>query len=133
MAIRNGTLTLLTAGGIAITHTTSATMDLGDEQPDAMSKDSGGWDDWIFGKRTLSFGVNGLVDYSASYGIAELRALITGRATVVAVFAGIVTGNLRVTVTVGLSSLTEDSPAEGPETFSGTLRSKGIPVFDTVP
>jgi len=128
----NGDVLLLTLEGTAISYSTNATLNLEQELLDASSKDSARWNEHVRGNRGWSIDVEGLVDYAASYGAEELALLITTGASATAVFSTGVSGDVKYTGTVDLSSLTMDAPHNGVVTFSGSLQGTGAPTVGTV-
>jgi predicted secreted protein len=64
MAVYNGSNIVIYEGDVALGHTTTATMNLTVDLPDATTKDSGGWVEILAGKRTCKITCEGLIDYS---------------------------------------------------------------------
>jgi predicted secreted protein len=119
----NGTDLLLYVGPAPIAHSTSATLTIDVDLPDATTKDNAGWSDHVAGVRNWSIDFDGLVDYAASYGVEELFNNIKNKDRVTVYFT---TDNKDGTFKfyTGLAScsnLTQTADMEQPVSFSGTL------------
>lgn len=125
MAKIDGTLILLNANGSPIAHVKNATLNLNMDLPDATDKDDEGWADHIAGLRDWSVDVDGLIDYSSSFGVDELADMIIDKETAAMEFATKTATNTKYTGTVSLSSLTQEAPQYAPATYSGSLVGKG--------
>tara|TARA_Y100000593_G_C4321560_1_gene344097 strand:+ start:2582 stop:2980 length:399 start_codon:yes stop_codon:yes gene_type:complete len=125
MAKFNATNLILKISGTPVAHSTSATLNINQDLPDATSKDSSGWSENIRGLRDWSIDVEGLTDYSASFGADELADLIISRADAEIEFGTGTASDTKYTGTVNLSSLTQDAPMEDVASFSGSLTGTG--------
>ena len=125
MAKFNATNLILKISGTPVAHSTSATLNINQDLPDATTKDSSGWSENIRGLREFSIDVEGLPDYTASFGVDELADLIISRADAEFEFGTGTTGDTKITGTVNLSSLTQDAPMEDVASFSGSLTGTG--------
>ena len=122
MAVINGTNFLLKKGGVEIGHTTSATLSLSVETPDATTKSSGGFQEVIAGTISGEISFEGLVDFADSNENAEeLGDTLLARTEVEYIFEGGATGNQKWTGNGYISSLEISSEAENPVTYSGTI------------
>lgn len=123
----NGTDLLLYVGFNPIAHSTSATLNIEQDLPDSSTKGSAGFTDNINGLKNWSIDFDGLVDYSASYGVEELFDNLKNGNNVNMAFT---TDNKDGTFTffrgvTSCSSLTMTAEMEAPASFSGTLIGKG--------
>lgn len=125
MAKVDGTVTLVKLNGSPIAHQQDATMNLNMDLPDATDKDDAGWTDHIAGLRDWSVDVNGLIDFTSSFGNDELRSMIINKETAALEFGSGVTGTAKMTGTVSLTSLTEGHPQYAPGVYTGSLIGKG--------
>ena len=125
MAKFNATNLVLKCSGTIVAHTTSSTLNINQDLPDATTKDSSGWSENISGLRDWSIDVEGLTDYSASFGADELADLILNRTTCTVEFGTGTTGDTKFSGTVNLASLTQDAPLEDVASFSGSLTGTG--------
>lgn len=82
MAAINGTLIVLNDNGTAFALTTSATLNVEMDLPDASSKQSSGWADHIQGQRSFSVDLDGLADFEVSGSVQVLVDYILNRTTV---------------------------------------------------
>lgn len=62
-----------------IGESTSVTVDITHNTSDATSKDSSGWEEFISSNRSVSYSVDGFVDFSQTLGAKELIDLIVNR------------------------------------------------------
>lgn len=108
---------------LPIAHSTSATLNIEQDLPDATTKDSLGWADHINGLKSWSLDFDGLVDYAASYGAEELSDNLTNGNNVTVRWS--TTTGSYWQGTASLSSLTMSADMESPLTYSGTFTGKG--------
>lgn len=136
MAKINGDHIAVTVDGTPIAHSTSASLNISENLLDAASKDSERWKDNIKGDREWSIEVEGLTDYSATFGVEGLLDLILDGNTAEVVFTvyenGSESSGFELSGTVDLSDLTIDGPHNDNSTFSGTLQGNGKPSKSTV-
>lgn len=128
----NGTDLLVYVGATAIAHSTSATLTIDQDLPDATTKGSGGFADHINGLKSWSIDFDGLVDYSASYGAEELFDNLKNGNNVTVKFATLTAGDSAWTGTASVSNLTMSAEMEAPFSFSGTFVGKGELSMTTV-
>lgn len=123
MAKINATDLLVYVGATPIAHSTSATINIEQDLPDATTKDSGGWADHINGLKSWSVDFDGLVDYSASYGAEELFDNLKNKNNVTLRWS---TGSGSYWEgTASLASLSMTADMESPISYSGTFTGKG--------
>lgn len=136
MAKINGTslLVYINDGGgeIPIAYTTSASISIEVDLPDASNKNSQGYAESIYGQRSWSIDVEGLVDYSASYGATDFVDLITGRTQVTLRWSTNAGGSLEYEGTAHINSYTEDAPNEDVVTYSVSFTGTGAITKATV-
>ncbi|MAE81196.1 MAG: hypothetical protein CMB80_00565 [Flammeovirgaceae bacterium] len=125
MAKINATTLVVRVNGSICAHTTSATLNINQALADATTKDSSGWTENLSALRDWSIDVEGLTDYSASFGADELADLIINRATATVEFGTGTTGDTKFSGTCNLSSLSQDAPMEDVASFSGSLVGTG--------
>jgi predicted secreted protein len=125
MAKFNATALVVKCNGSIVGHTTSATLNINQAIIDATTKDSAAWTEGLSGLRDWSIDVEGLTDYSASFGADELADLIINRATVTVEFGTGTTSDTKFSGTCNLASLTQDAPLEDVASFSGSLTGTG--------
>lgn len=131
MAKVDGTVTLAKLNGSPIAHQQNSTMNINMDLVDATDKDDAAWADHIQGLRDWSVDVDGLIDFTSSFGNDELRSMIVNKETAALEFGSGVTGTAKMTGTVSLSGLTEEHPQYAPGTYSGTLVGKGALTVTT--
>lgn len=132
MAKINGTDLLVYVGSNPIAHSTSATLTIEQDLPDATTKSSGGWADHINGLKSWSIDFDGLVDYSASYGVEELFDNLKNGNNVTVKFSTEDSGDSYWTGSASCSNLTMTADMEAPVSFSGTFTGKGTLTRSTV-
>jgi predicted secreted protein len=128
----NGTLMLVNLDGVAIAHTTSATLNIDVDLFDTTNKGSGGWDENDHGRRSWSIDVDGLVDYSTGLNIGGLMDMILQREDAVMLFSSGVIGHEEFSGTVRLASLSLTADQEDAVSFSGSLTGSGQLTKSTV-
>jgi predicted secreted protein len=129
----NGTTVIYSQGGTPVALLRNTTLNIGQDLPDATTKNSGGFADHINGVRDYSIDVDGLVSFVATTGNADiLSAMILNRTNVAFKFAPSTQGQVQYTGTVSLASLTIATPSEDVCTITGTLTGKGALVRGTV-
>lgn len=132
MAKINGTDLLVYVGAVAIAHSTSATLSIEQDLPDATTKGSGGFADHINGLKSWSIDFDGLVDYASSYGVEELFNNLKNGNNVVVKFSTEASGDSYWSGTASCSSLTMTAEMEAPVSFSGTFVGKGALAMTTI-
>ena len=121
----NGTNLIVKWGDKAIGHTTSCTLSLTADLPDATTKDSAGWAQHIQGLRSGTISVDGLVDYSddgtTKQGAVGMADLIINRTSVSLYFGTETVGDTIYTCTASLGDFEQSAEMEAPVSFSGTF------------
>lgn len=111
-----------------IGHTTSCSMSFTHDLPEATTKDSSGFAEFISGVRSAEISFEGLVVYDESSGIQnqeELAAFITARNKVDWQFGTDESGDTIYTGEGFISSLEVTAEMESPVTYSGTITTTG--------
>ena len=76
MATFNGTDVYITINDVQIGRSISIALDMGQDLPDASSRDSLGWSEHIRGIRNASLSINGLTDYGNAMNYNEFAAFV---------------------------------------------------------
>ena len=132
----NGTNLVLKAiedGGTLATigHTTSCTLSMSVDLPDATSKDSGGYAENINGLRSFEISFDGLVDYTDAQNAAEFITHINSRDKLDFTFGTAATGDQLITGECRVSSIEVSAEMESAVTYSGTLVGTGAITLST--
>jgi len=127
----NGDLVLVTADGVAIADTTSFKLTVDRDLPDATTRDSSKAATHIIGDIKWSIAVDGLVDYSSSYGADDLMTAIVNGTVIAAVWGTGVTGDPKYSGNVDVSNLSLDASHNSTHSFAGTLTGKGALTIGT--
>lgn len=130
----NGTLLVVKVGGVAIAHSTSCSLSVSVDLPEATTKDSGGWAQQIQGVRSWSVSTDGLaVIESAAAGInvEDLFSSISSRTDVTLTFSTFVSGDKIWTGSAAVESLDFTGDMESPATFSASFTGTGALVMTT--
>lgn len=130
MAVFNGTNLLLkvaTDGSSPVTigHTTSASMSLSLDTPEATTKDSGGFADYIAGLRSGEISFEGLVNHGASNASDEMSDFLLNRTEIDWTFSTGTTGDEIYSGGGFISSLEVSAEMESPVSYSGTITITG--------
>lgn len=79
MAVINGTDITVVLNDVTIGHSIALVFDLGQDLPDASSRDSEGWKQHIYGIRNAHLSIGGLTDYSDSLNFNEFAGYVITR------------------------------------------------------
>ena len=115
-SVFNGTNLLLKIETVTLGHTTSCSMTLSNDLPEATTKDSSGFQEVIAGVISGEISFEGLVDYSDSS---------TARTQITCVFGTAETGDSVYTAEGFLSSLEQSAEMESPVSYSGSITLTG--------
>ena len=125
----NGTLILVNDSSVAFALTTSATLNITADLPDASSKDDSGWANHVQGQRSWSVDLDGLADFETSGSVDTLVAYLTGRTQASIEFepqsAAITSKGVSYTGTASLASVTIEAANETTATLSGSFTGDG--------
>jgi hypothetical protein len=123
--IFNGTNLLLKLDGTIIGHSTSCSMSLSMDTPEATTKDSNGFSEYIAGVKGGEISFEGLVDYSDSLNGIELFDSLLARTTLTCVFGTAESGDAIYTADGFLSSIEMSGEMESAVTYSGSITISG--------
>lgn len=132
MAKINGSVIIPILDGDAVIHTTSSSISIDVDLPDATTKDSGGWADHIHGLKSFSLTIEGYAAYDAAGNVKPLIELITDRESATFEFAPDTAGDVKLSGSVSLSNLELGAGLEETATLSCTLTGKGAITVSTV-
>tara|TARA_R110001632_G_scaffold230183_1_gene367301 strand:+ start:1231 stop:1641 length:411 start_codon:yes stop_codon:yes gene_type:complete len=124
----NGTNLLLKVEDTTVGHTTSCTLSISQDLPEATTKDSGGWQEVISGVRNGEISFEGLVDYSDTANAIELADYIINRTIVTCVFGTTESGDSIYTAEGFISSIEQSAEMESPVSYSGSITLTGAIV-----
>ena len=133
----NGTNLLLkisaTDGSEAnIGHTTSCSLSLSVDLPEATTKDSSGFQEVIAGVKSGEISFDGLVDYTDSQNAAELAEFLIDRTKIYFEFGTSTAGDQLISGAGYLSSLEVSAEMESPVSYSGSITITGTISYSTV-
>jgi len=123
--IFNGTNLLLKLDGTIIGHSTSCSMSLSMDTPEATTKDSNGFSEYIAGVKGGEISFEGLVDYSDSLNGVELFDSLIARTELTCVFGTAESGDAIYTADGFLSSIEMSGEMESAVTYSGSITISG--------
>lgn len=123
--IVNGTILLLYVDGVAISSTTSHTLNFEMATRDATTKDSGGYEEVLEGLRSWTVDFDAMVAFDDTNGYEELRALIAGRTEVTVLFSSVVSGDPQWSGKAFLTSVSLEAAVEDSSTMSGSFKGTG--------
>jgi len=127
----NGQLVILNLDGSPIAHSTNSSISVNQNLIPTTTKDSSNWAESIRGERSLTITVEGLTDYSASFGADELADMIFSAQSANFSWSTNTSGDTDYTGTVNLESLELTEPNNEAGGYSGTLQATGTPVKGT--
>tara|TARA_B100000579_G_scaffold9017_1_gene6750 strand:+ start:3795 stop:4196 length:402 start_codon:yes stop_codon:yes gene_type:complete len=125
MAVFNGTNLLLKVEGNTVAHTTSCTLSLSNDLPEATSKASSGFAEHIAGVMSGEISFDGLMDYTDSAGGEALSAYLLARTQLTCVFGTATSGEPIYTAEGFLNSLEISAEMENAVTYSGSITLTG--------
>jgi|TARA_Y100000289_G_C3930015_1_gene155798 TP901-1 family phage major tail protein len=109
----------------ALGHSTSATLSLSADLPDATSKDSSGFNEVIAGTRTGEISFEGLVAYDDANNAIEAADYLIARTKLFWTFGTAASGDKIYKGSGFLSSVEMSAEMESPVTFSGSITVTG--------
>lgn len=131
-ARHNGQLVILNLDGSPIAHSNSSNISFSQTLIDVTTKDSSNWTEDLRGDRSATLSVEGLVDYSASFGADELADMIVSAQSANFSLTTGVSGDTKYTGTVNLESLELTFPNNEAAGYSGSLKATGAVTKATV-
>ena len=124
-SVFNGTNLILQVEGNALGHTTSCSLSLSNDLPEATTKDSNGFQEVIAGVISGELSFDGLVDYSDTANAIELADYLLARTQITCVFGTAETGDAVYTAEGYLSSVEQSAEMESPVSYSGSITLTG--------
>jgi predicted secreted protein len=134
MALINGTNLVIKVGGVPLLKATTASLEMSVDMPDATTKDSAGWAEFFAGVRSWTLSSDGLIDYatSASVETDELVAMLIARNTVSVTFSTSTAGDMLLSGSAYVSSISQTADMESPSGFSVSFQGTGALTQSTV-
>jgi hypothetical protein len=121
----NGTNLILTIEGDTVGHTTSCSMSLSMDTPEATTKDSNGFSEYIGGVKGGEISFEGLVAYDDTANAIEFADYLLARTQLTCVFGTAETGDAVYTAEGFLSSVEMSAEMEAAVTYSGSITITG--------
>lgn len=121
----NGTNLILTVEGATVGHTTSCSMSLSMDTPEATTKDSNGFSEYIGGVKGGEVSFEGLVAYDDSANAIEFADYLLARTQLTCVFGTTETGDAIYTAEGFLTSVEMSAEMESAVTYSGSITLTG--------
>lgn len=121
----NGTNLILSIEGTTVGHTTSCTLSLSNDLPEATTKDSSGFQEVIAGVMSGEISFEGLVAYDDTANAIEMADYLLARTQLTCVFGTSVTGDAVYTAEGFLSSVEMSAEMESPVSYSGSITLTG--------
>jgi len=121
----NGTNLILKIEDTALGHTTSCSLSLSNDLPEATTKDSSGFQEVIAGVMSGELSFDGLVAYDDTANAIELADYLLARTQLTCVFGTEVTGDSVYTAEGFLSSVEMSAEMESPVSYSGSITLTG--------
>lgn len=125
--IFNGSLLSIKVDGNKILNSTSCSLSLSADTPEATTKDSGGFQDLIVGVKSGEISFEGLVAYDSGSGsqIGDISDELISGAQVTWEFSTDVSGDDKYSGTGFISSIEITADMESPVSYSGTIVTTG--------
>ena len=121
----NGTNLILSVEGANLGHTTSCSLTLSTDLPEATTKDSSGFQEVIAGVMSGEISIDGLVTYDDASNVTELADFLLARTQLTCIFGTATTGDRIFTAEGFLSSLEQSAEMESPVSYSGSITLTG--------
>ena len=121
----NGTNLILSVEGATVGHTTSCSMSLSMDTPEATTKDSNGFSEYIGGVKGGEISFEGLVAYDDTANAIEFADYLLARTQLTCVFGTAETGDAVYTAEGFLSSVEMSAEMEAAVTYSGSITITG--------
>lgn len=121
----NGTNLILKVEDTAVGHTTSCTLTLSNDLPEATTKDSSGFQEVIAGVMSGEISFEGLVAYDDSANAIEMADYLLARTQITCVFGTAESGDDVYTAEGFLSSVEMSAEMESPVSYSGSITLTG--------
>jgi|TARA_R110000796_G_scaffold238992_1_gene359551 predicted secreted protein len=127
----NGTNLILKIEGTAVGHTTSCSMSISMDTPEATTKDSAGFSEYIGGVKGGEISFEGLVAYDDTANVIEMNDYLLARTQLTCIFGTTEAGDAIYTAEAFLSSVEMSAEMESAVTYSGSLTITGAIVKST--
>jgi hypothetical protein len=121
----NATNLILKIESNTLGHSTSATLSLSNDLPEATTKDSSGFQEVIAGVISGEISFEGLVAYDDTLNATELNDYLLARTQLTAVFGTTTSGDDVYTAEGFLSSVENTADMESPASYSGSITLTG--------
>lgn len=129
----NGTNLILTVEGATVGHTTSCSLSLSMDTPEATTKDSNGFSEYIGGVKGGEISFEGLVAYDDSANAIEFADYLLARTQLTCVFGTQEAGDAVYTAEGFLTSVEMSAEMEATVTYSGSITITGAITKSTNP
>ena len=127
----NGTDLILKIEGTTVGHTTSCSMSISMDTPEATTKDSAGFSEYIGGVKGGEISFEGLVAYDDTANVIEMNDYLLARTQLTCIFGTTEAGDAIYTAEAFLSSVEMSAEKESAVTYSGSLTITGAIVKST--
>ncbi len=117
----NGTNLLLKIEGTTVGHTTSCSLSLSMDTPEATTKDSAGFSEYIAGVKGGEISFEGLIAYDDSFNAIQAADNLLNRTQLTCVFGTTESGDAIYTAEAFLTSVEMSGEMEAATTYSGSL------------
>ena len=124
----NGTNLILTVEGATVGHTTSCSMSLSMDTPEATTKDSNGFSEYIGGVKGGELSFEGLIAYDDASNAIEMADFLLARTQLTCVFGTAEAGDAIFTAEGFLSSVEMSAEMESAVSYSGSITLTGAIV-----
>jgi predicted secreted protein len=121
----NGTNLLLKIEGTTVGHTTSCSLSLSMDTPEATTKDSAGFSEYIAGVKGGEISFEGLIAYDDTSNAIEMADFLLARTQLTCVFGTTESGDAIYTAEAFLTSVEMSGEMEAATTYSGSLTITG--------
>lgn len=127
MSVNNASVISLFMDGTKVAVATTHELSFEKETIETTNKDSGGWAEFISGKKSVTVSVEGFVDPDAQQNFDGLYTLFEQDASFTWKYTDEVVGNKRYEGSAIFTSLSRSGGTEEAETFSGEIQVTGQP------
>jgi hypothetical protein len=124
----NGTNLILQVEGATVGHTTSCSLSMSMDTPEATTKDSAGFSEYIGGVKGGELSFEGLVVYDDASNVIEMADFLLARTQLTCVFGTTEAGDAIFTSEGFLSSVEMSAEMESAVTYSGSITLTGAIV-----
>lgn len=128
----NGTAILLKVEGTTIAQLTSNNMSISRAEIDVSNKDSGGWQEVIYGQGSMTIDCEGVFKEAGTWGFDEAYAAIVAKTVLTVRWTSATSGDKYYEAECILTSISSSAPMEDKVTFSCSFKVTGAPSTGTV-